>query len=237
MPFTEQEILAQLDAAAANYTFPMLDNGYLFHGDQQLTLFRDSRRWAMLIEIIAWNNRLPGLDGLMTIAYTYGNCINGPAVDNDHFFGFAADNELPAFPEGSGGCLGPQAHSIRVRNSVIPIRRDAAHYAARGIQLEADGSIHYAAFMRGLLPEYARHFWVTRAEIAHKLPADLPEIFTMAAWYHPDVAGEELPGHTETFRQLARVLATGKAAAYQPTVLPNTHWANWPDGGGFDEAV
>ncbi|WP_119080289.1 DUF7003 family protein [Chitinophaga alhagiae] len=231
MPFTEQDILAQLDEAAANYTFPMLDNGYLFHGDQQLTLFRDGRRWAMLIEIIAWNNRLPDLGGLFTIAYTYGNCINGAAMDNDHFFSFAADNGTPAFPAGTGGYLSPAAHSIRVRNSVIPLRRDAEHYAARGIRTEADGRIHYAAFMRGLLPEYARLFWVTRADIAQKLPADLPEILTMAAWRHPDLAGEELPGQTDTFRQLARVLATGEVAAYRPATLPNTHWANWPEGG------
>lgn len=233
MPFTEEEILHQLNAEAAAYSFPMFDHGYFYHGDQQLTLFRDADRWAILLEVIAWHNRVPGLDGLMNVAYTYGNCIAGETLnDNSNFFSFAADNGAPALLEGEEGhYLNPAAHSIKIRERVIPLRMDAAHYQAKGIATEKNGRIGYPAFMRGLLPEYSRLFWVTRAEIAKKLPADLPEIFTMAAWHHPDLAGGELPGETETFRQLAKVLVTGNVSHYRPSLLPNTHWLNWPGGG------
>lgn len=234
MPFSEKEILDQLNTEAANFTFPMLDNGYFFHGDQKLTLFRDARRWAILLEIIAWHNQLPHLEGLFNIAYTFGNCIGGDALnDNDNFFSFASDNGEPAFPESGAGSLNPLAHSIRIKDTVIPLRKDAAHYTTRGIALEKDGGIGFPAFMRGLVPEYSRLLWVSRDDIKKKLPPDLPEIFTMAAWHHPDLAGGELPGDNETFRQLAKVLETGEVSHYRPTRAPNTYWANWPEGGAL----
>jgi hypothetical protein len=48
-----QEILQQLDTEAESYVFPMLDNGYYYHGDQKLTIFRDEKRWAILLEVLA----------------------------------------------------------------------------------------------------------------------------------------------------------------------------------------
>ena len=52
-----ESILTQLDECAAEYTFPMLDNGYTYHVDQRLTIYRDSTRWLMIIDILNVNNR------------------------------------------------------------------------------------------------------------------------------------------------------------------------------------
>lgn len=233
MPFTEKEILDQLDAEAAAFTFPMLDNGYLYHAGQQLTLYRDAHRWAMLLEVIAWHNRMPGLDGFLNMAYTFGNCIGGDVLnDAGNFFSFVENNGIPALIEdGDTAHLNPAAHSIRIKDRAVPLRHDAAHYQSKGITLPAGEQIDRAALLRGLLPEYAHLFWVSREEIGAKLPADLPEILTIAAWHHPDVAGKERPGESETFRQLAKVLVTGDVGHYRPSGPPNTYWLNWPEGG------
>lgn len=234
MPFTATDILDQLNAAAAEFTFPMLDNGYRYHGDQKLTLFRDGRRWALLIEVIGWSNRMPDLDGLTNIAYTFGNCIGGSAlVDNGNFFSFAADNGEPVFTGEEEGLLNPRAHSMKVKDTVIPLRQDAAYYYDRSIELEEEERIGYPALLRGLLPDYSHLFWVSREDIAAKIPEDLPEILTIANWHHPDLANEELPGDNETFRQLASVLETGDVAHYRPAALPNTHWRHWPEAGAL----
>ena len=45
------------------------------------------------------------------------------------------------------------------------------------------------------------------------------------AWDH------SRPSSYETWQQLAQVLATGDTRYYQPTLLPNTHWSNWPESG------
>lgn len=233
MPFTEKEIIDQLNEAAADYTFPMLDNGYAHHGDQKLTLFRDEDRWAMLIEVIGWSNRMPDLGGLATIAYTFGNCIGGDArYDNGNFFFFASDNGEPVFAENTGeGLVNPLAHSMRVKENVIPLRHDAAYYYTRSIELEEDERISCLALLRVLTPDYSHLFWVNREDIAHKIPADLPEILTITSWNHPDLADGETPGNNETFTQLAKVLVTGEVWHYKPAQLTNTHWRHWPDAG------
>jgi hypothetical protein len=58
-------------------------------------------------------------------------------------------------------------------------------------------------------------------------------ILVLDKWNHPDLVNDERPSGSETFRHLAMVLATGEVSEYRPTVAPNTHWANWPDGGSL----
>ncbi|MDT5027302.1 MAG: hypothetical protein QOE61_3728, partial [Micromonosporaceae bacterium] len=46
-----------------------------------------------------------------------------------------------------------------------------------------------------------------------------------------DLAGGEVPSGTDTFKQIAEVVATQDPGRYHPTQPANTHWSNWPDGG------
>ena len=41
------------------------------------------------------------------------------------------------------------------------------------------------------------------------------------------------PGSYETWQLIARVIATGDATLYSPTLKPNSHWTNWPDAGSM----
>ena len=41
------------------------------------------------------------------------------------------------------------------------------------------------------------------------------------------------PGSYETWQQLAKVIVTGDASFYQPTLKPNSHWKNWPASGSL----
>ena len=59
----------------------------------------------------------------------------------------------------------------------------------------------------------------------------MKSILQLEEWHHPNVVEDDRPSGSETFRQLAQVLATGDAGLYQPSLPPNTHWRNWPDGG------
>lgn len=44
---------------------------------------------------------------------------------------------------------------------------------------------------------------------------------------------EARPGSYETWQLLAKVIATGDASFYKPTLAPNTHWINWPESGSL----
>ena len=228
-----QEILQQLDSEAVDYVFPMLDNGYYYHGDQRLTIFRDQNRWAILIEVLAYTNHDDTLAGITTIANVFGNCLTG-WNDNDNFNFFATDNGFDTFiydEAESIPCLNDKATSIKVRDVVLFIQFYRQHYLDKNIKLEYENKITPWEFFRGLIPEHSHLFFVTRQEISNKIPVDLPEFMTLSNWHHPDLVVNEKPSETETFQQLADVIVTGDKTLYNTTELINTHWTNWPNGG------
>jgi hypothetical protein len=98
----------------------------------------------------------------------------------------------------------------------------------------------------------------TEEELRAWLPTDLPEVLRLDQWHHTDMTvrpsspererGREIhrkvsrhpttpfeigPSDTETYQQLAAVLATADPTHYQPTLAPNTHWTNWPHSGSL----
>ena len=215
----------------------MLDNGYYYHGDQKLTIYRDAERWAMSIEVLAYNNHEQTLDGITNHVAVFGNCIlTEKRNDNDNFFIFAEDNNIDTFLEDDElyiSYLNPEAKNIKVRNEIIPIIHDSQHYSLKAINLEYPDKILNYELMRGLIPEYSHLFWVTREEIAKKIPYELPILMTLNEWFHPDLANGERPSENETFNLIAEVISTGDTSLYIPTNESNTHWKNWPEGGAL----
>jgi hypothetical protein len=41
------------------------------------------------------------------------------------------------------------------------------------------------------------------------------------------------PSSYETWRMIAKVIATGDTSCYKPTLEANTHWKNWPESGSL----
>jgi|LakMenEpi03Aug12_release.lakeMendotaPanAssembly.Ray.scaffolds.fasta_scaffold525766_1 hypothetical protein len=229
----KQEILRQLDEEAKVYAFPMLDNGYYYHGDQKLTIFRDASRWAILLEVLAYNNHMQGLDGITTIANVFGNCLTG-SNGNDNFNYFADDNGTETFLYDEVNYipyLNPQVKSIKIRDLDVAVIFDREHYKAKKITFEYEDKITPWEFMRGLIPEYSNLFWLRGKEISKKIPTDLPVFMTLDNWHHPDLVVDERPSDTQTFQQLADVILTGDKRLYSTSETINTHWTNWPDGG------
>ena len=230
-----EEILYQLDTEAESYVFPMLDNGYYYHGDQKLTIFRDQERWAILLEVLAFNNHESSINGITTIANVFGNCLTG-WNDNDNFNYFASDNGVDTFLYDETKYvpyLNDKASSIKVRDTIIPIQFDKAHYLGKGINLEFENKVTPWEFLRGLIPKQSNLFWLTRQEISKKIPLDLPEFMMLSNWHHPDLVSAEKPSNMETFQQLADVIVTGDKTLYNTSEINNTHWANWPEGGAL----
>src|SRR3982751_1612252 len=140
MQFDVKEILRQFDQEAESFTFPMLDNGYYYHGDQKLTVYRDVDRWAMSIETLAFNNHEQTIDGITTHVAVFGNCILTKELnDNNNFFFFAEDSGVPTFLEDDEiyiSYLNPEAKSIKVREQTVPAVHEIQYYYSKGIELE-----------------------------------------------------------------------------------------------------
>jgi hypothetical protein len=231
--FTADEVLAQLDACAAEFTFPMLDNGYVYPGDVRLSGYADEGRWALILEVVGFSPRGGLPNGISNALHHYGNCLEGePGLANDDFLHVVAgDPTAPAFDaHRHREELLPGATVVRLRGEVVPVP-SAATLAARGIKRRHRGRLCGEDLLRGLLPEHRGRLLATEAELRKRIPADLPLVIRLNEWHHPDVCGEERPGESETFRLVAEVLVRGDGNRYRPTRAPNTHWKNWPQGG------
>ncbi|MBV1849973.1 DUF7003 family protein [Catellatospora tritici] len=212
------EILAQLDGAAREFGFADPEHPYYSAIDARMHVFRDDERWALLIELVGYN---PRAGNVVDVVHTYGNCLTrgrpGFEVEDFHSridnMDEIEDRDNPEYLCVDGG-------PIEVRGQRVPV-------PARVGDLLED-------VFRLLVPEHRDLLLADDAELRRRIPAELPRFLVLEEWWHrePD-RYDQLPSETETFRQLAEVLATGDPTRYRPSAAPNTHWSNWPESGSL----
>src|SRR5579884_4020584 len=111
--YSAADILQQLDESARDFTFPMLDNGYVYPADGRLHAYRDESRWALVIERVGWN---PRAGGTQTILHCYGNCLKRPpGTANEDFLHLMEDGpEGPLLDEEYGEYVHDGARTVRI---------------------------------------------------------------------------------------------------------------------------
>ncbi|MES1241131.1 MAG: hypothetical protein ABUT39_05880 [Acidobacteriota bacterium] len=215
--YSAEEILKQLDDCAEAYTFPVLDNAYVYPADTRMTLYRDEERWSLVIEVLGFNSHMGGTEGMDNALYCFGNCLRRPP-------GISPDDLLRLVRDGDSGPLFEEPHGTAVRKGVTDLR-------IRGRLVPAPPSAEAFELLRALAPEHRDQLLATDEELQSRLPADLPRLLRLDEWNHPDIAEGDLPSESPTFKMLAQVLETGDPGLYRPRRKPNTHWSNWPEGG------
>lgn len=241
---TAREILAVLDACAEDFTFPMLDNGYVYLAATRLSLFASPADWAMVIEVFGFSPRA-GLPDMTS--YTFGSRVVREKGESDFVTSKAWRNYLAvhphdemrsAFPLEKGDWLDPEspelvrsgARSVHLRGRAVRLPARAA-YAKHSIELTDASRVHTFELARFLAATDRDAVLATQAERRASVPPELESLLVLDEWHHPDLVKGQPPSATETFRQLARVLETGDLAHYRTSELANTHWRHWPDGG------
>jgi len=227
---TEEQILNYLDKC----DFPMLDNGYYYHADQELRIFRKDKNWLIILQVLQFNNHCLLIKGVTTIVYKYGTSIEPESsFSNDSFHNLAEDYEVPSFIEEDetfNSYLNPLAKYIRLRNKKIKIEHDTTKYVRKGIDLETEDKIRPWEFLRYLTPEFSNHFWLTNEEL--KIDQDLEEAIRIKTWEHPDNI-ETVFSDMNSFKEISKCLALN--IEFDRTKIEtknsNTHWSNWPNGG------
>ncbi|MEL7003305.1 MAG: hypothetical protein AAFN93_11305 [Bacteroidota bacterium] len=231
--YSAKDILSQLDRCAKEFTFPMLDNGYVYPVDSRLTTYRDENRWAIIIEVVGFNYRGGGHNGIDNCLHVFGNCLDfPPGTNNDNFIYFTRNSkEGETFDDEYQDHLSPTINSIIVKGKELQVQHDTSFYEDKGIHLEEPPKIFVWEFLRGLLPEHRLDLLASDRELQRRLPRDIPTFIRLDQWYHPDLADGEEPSKNETFIMLAKALEKGDQSKYKPRKRPNNHWSNWPDGG------
>lgn len=137
MYYSTKDILDQLDSHAANFTFPMLNNGYVYLTDCRLSAFRDEKRWVLLIEVLGFNYRGGGHGGIDNCLYLFDNCFTSSEAGNMDFLYLTDDsNEGNTFDLDYAESLNPDVHSMLLRGQEIAISHDVEFYQSKGIELE-----------------------------------------------------------------------------------------------------
>jgi len=243
--FDAEEILSILDRCCDAYSFPMLDNGYIYLAATRLSLYRSATDWALAIEVFGFSPRA-GLPDTSIETFASRLHDRDPPeryASRDAYEIYLASNPhneyRTVYPVHEGlwqdaedtEFLDPDANEIVVRDEVITLP-SIADYARYGIELEEKPGVQVFELCRFLADIAREKVLATANERRVSIRPDMEQILQLEEWHHPNVVDdEERPSGSETFQQLAQVLATGDVGMYQPSLPPNTHWRNWPEGG------
>ena len=238
------EILDVLDGCCAAFTFPMLDNGYVYLAATRLALFRSEHDWAMTIEVFGFSPRAGVPD---THVHTFGSRLLREKSAADYATPQSWDNYLANNPNNESRFFFPldegdwqdedDAERMSATAQNIPLRGQSltapsvADLAAHDIKCDGPGSIRVHELCRWLAATQRDLVLATAHERRASVPAELAQILQLEAWHHPDVVNGELPSGNADFRALADVLVRGDVGLYTPHASPNTDWRNWPGGG------
>jgi hypothetical protein len=239
---TQKSILETLDSCANDFTFPVLDNGYVYLAESRLTVFRSPVYWAITIEIFGFSPRAGDPD---VTVYTFSNALRNRSKIDDYVSKEAYDNylannkfnEFSSFwpiggenwidPEDSELCMEKGEYELRNKKCALPGNLE---YETAGIKLEEDRPAVFE-FCRYLAHHEKELVLATEEELMHHVPVDCDVKLQLSDWCHPDITGSELPSSKETFQLIASLIETDKLSSYSSIEAPNTHWSNWPDSG------
>ena len=230
--YTQEQILHQLDLCAADFTCPILDNGYVYLGAVRLSAYRTDEYWALIVEQLGSDYRA---GGVFNCLYSYGNCLlYTPGLTNDAILAVLDDpaNDV-IFSEEDRWDVVQDKGLVKVRGEWVPYNVTEENLSEKGIGEETRDmdTVTITELLRSLLPEYQSLLFATDEELKQRLPFDLPLVLRLNEWRHPDIIEEEIPSQTQAFQVIADVLVSGDASLYQPTLPPNTHWSNWLESG------
>lgn len=237
------DVLDILDACANAFTFPMLDNGYVYLAATRLSAFADGIDWALVIEVAGYSPRA-GVPDLHV--HTYASRLHNRNPESQYVTLDAHRNYLRLNPNNESRFFYPigdadwtDEEDVATDAADIPLRDShvllpsIGDYQAHGIELSDPPRVRVFEVHRLLAAVHRSAVLGTDDERLSSVPPGLPELLVLDDWHHPDLVNGELPSGTATFQQLAQVVLAADASLYSPTEPQNTHWSNWPDGGSL----
>lgn len=235
-------ILGVFDQSAEAFTFPMLDNGYVYLAASRLSLFRSDEHWAAVFEIFGFSPRAGRPDlSIVTIsskphnrdqtsnyvsADAYSNYLkNNPywemrnvwPISNEDWL----DDENPEFVVEQG--------EIVLRGQSIAVPQSSA-YATKGVILEEEQPGVFE-LCRYLANDHREAVLATESERRISILPEMKQIMLLDEWHHPDLVNGQNPSQTETFQRIASVLEKNDPKLFSTKESANNHWKNWPEGG------
>ena len=169
MPSNADEILSILDQCCDAFTFPMLDNGYVYLAATRLSLYRTPADWAMVIEVFGFSPRA-GLPD--THVHTFASTLHNRDVPERYATRQAYENYLSTNPNNDSRFFYPiaegawqdtencemvaeDAREVVLRGNAIPLP-SVGDYERRRIEIEKPPQIQVFELCR-FLADVARN--------------------------------------------------------------------------------
>lgn len=235
-----ESVLAVLDRCAESFTFPMLDNGYIYPAAARLSVHSDSTDWAIVMETFGFSPR-GGLPDLTVTTFT--SKVRRPKTRADYVDDSAYVNYLEQHPHDAVEYFWPLDEGEWIdEESVVPgttVRLRGREVAVPTVEQCRAVGITTEEVDRVAVFELCRYFAETSRDnvlavgeerTSQVLPG-LPQVLLLDEWHHPDLGSGELPSATRTFQQIAEVAVSADPDHYDTDEVPNTHWSHWPNGG------
>lgn len=242
-----QEILQILDKCCDNFRFPMLDNGYVYLATTRFSLFRSAADWALVIEVFGFSPRAGIPD---TSIQTFSSRLDRRDPPENYVSREAYENYLAQNPyneyrtiypieegdwqdpeDGELVCEQPAEILLRRRPVKVPSKPELER---EGISLEQPPRVQVFELCRYVAAVARNDVLATPSERRISVRPEMDQLLQLEEWHHPNVVDDsKRPSGCETFQQLAKVLETGDVRYYSPSMAPNTHWKNWPEGGSL----
>ncbi len=243
MNWTKERILEVLDKCAEEFTFPVLDNGYVYQAKTRMCVYRSKDDWAIVIEVFGFS---PKAGEPYIQIYTFSsNLFNrNPSsnyVSEEAYEEYLSNNPYNesrfVYPIENDNCWDQDASEYIKKNGHCFLRRGVKvaipktdEYEGLEIELEEDRPLIFE-FCRYLAAKYPDKVLCTEEERRISVTPEMEVLLKLDEWNHPDISCEELPSSSETFSLIAEAIVTGRRETYSVTSKSNTHWANWPEGG------
>ncbi len=244
MNWKSERILEVLDACAEEFTFPVLDNGYVYLAATRMSAYRSDDEWAIVIEVFGFSPRSGDPDVQI---YTFSSKLHDRNPSSNYVTEEAYRNYLANNVYNESRFIYPISNSdwqdeedleyvkvgskciLREIEVIIPENTD---FQNSGIELEEENPQTFE-FCRLMAAKYRDQVLCSESERRVSVSPELELVLQLDEWSHPDISGEELPSSSETFKLIAEMLETGNKQAYKPTGKQNTHWVNWPVAGSL----
>lgn len=208
----ERQILDTFDRLAASFELPVFTEEHEIVLDARLHAHRDGDRWVVLIEQLVYCPEEGGFQG--------GVAAFGPDMASRRVHIWYPLDPRAVEVDEDVEPIGPAV--FRVGDIDAPVDWSASRTAAaeHGTAPELEAFAAICAAHRDAL-------FLDRQEL-DRHAGGAPRILVAEAWTHPDLRSGELPSSIEDWRRIARALAEGGAASFEPAGTPNSNdWRHW----------
>jgi hypothetical protein len=203
---TSRELLALMDAAVADYSFPMLDNSAWDYAGGRVRGFRSGSKVAIAFELMVYQ---PGSLEFLLVIYSYGDLLPNPS--GTYTGAGALLSEDPAFPLwDEDGAWIRERNEWRVSLNGRTVTTTTSFTAGEDSVRFSDGDASSeGSFVAALARELGMRTVLPDRRLLELVPdlAEAKEVARLSSWEHPDVAADEVPSRCQSFRDLAEFLA------------------------------